>query len=247
MTNTVPVKFMVLGRPGKGKSRSLKGLKNQDRVLVINGDKKELPFLSKITTTTLTDPLELITPYEDGTPCLMDQFEEAEKYDTCVIDTISFILNQYEDTHIANARDTRAQWGEYARFVRDVFNKINESKKNWIIMCHTMTHEIEETNEVITQAFCKGSVAKIGMEAAATSVIYAKTVPINKLTPNEYLNITQEEREDGCKHVFQTRKDKQSRNESMKFIEGVFTRDEKFIDNNCQHIFSAVDRALNSN
>lgn len=246
-TELPPIKFMVLGRPGMGKSHSLANMRNQERILVINGDKKPLPFISKMKVVSPPDPLHLLGNGPNDPNSLVNQFENSDAYDTCVVDTLSFILNQYEDQHImtADRKDTRQKWAEYGKFARDLFNAINESKKNWIIMCHTMTQEIEETGQVLTQAFCKGSVSKVGLEAAMTCVLYVKNVPINQLKPNPLLHITEEEKEDGCKPVFQTRKDKRSRNETMKFISNVFTRDELFIDNDCQQVFDKIRAAYN--
>lgn len=245
---TVAKKFMVLGRPGMGKSYSLMNMKNQDRILYINGDKKPLPFLSGMRVVSLDNPKQLMGEYPDDPESLVNQFEASDDYDTCVIDTLSFILEQFEDMYInrGSNKEKRQLWGEYGMFARDLFRKINDSKKNWIIMCHTMTNEIEETGQTITQAFCKGSVAKIGLEAAFTSVLYVKNVPLNKLKPNDLLEITEDEKEDGCKVVFQTRKDKQSRNESIKFINGIFPRDAIYIDNDCQKVFDAVDKAVSA-
>lgn len=236
--NIIPIKFAVLGYSGMGKSFSLANLREPEKVVIINGDKKQLPFISPMRVVSLGEPYELLS--------LMDSFETDDRYEVCVIDTFSFILNQFEDQIIMNAArsETRGLWAEYGKFAREVLSKLNDSKKCYIFMSHLMTEKNEDTGDWLTQAFCKGAAAKHGLEALLTTVLYAKNVPISRLKPNELLTITEEDEEDGSKFVFQTRKDKQSRNESMKALRGIFNREELYIDNDCQLVFDAVSRTM---
>ena len=67
-------------------------------------------------------------------------------------------------------------------------------------------------------------------------------MPIKTLEkyPNALLVITDEEREDGVKYVFQTRITKDSAGEKMRSAMGLWNRDELYIDNDLQLVFNRL-------
>ena len=82
----------------------------------------------------------------------------------------------------------------------------------------------------------------MGVEADFTTILSCKQMPVKTLEkfPNALLNITDEEREDGVKYVFQTRITKDSAGEKMRSAMGLWNRDELYIDNDLQLVFNRL-------
>ena len=88
----------------------------------------------------------------------------------------------------------------------------------------------------------KGAVGKIGVEADFTTILSTKQIPIKKLDgfENDLLHITDEEKEDGFKHVFCTRVTKESVGEKMRSAMGLWSRKELYIDNDLDQVFDRL-------
>lgn len=69
-------------------------------------------------------------------------------------------------------------------------------------------------------------------------------MPIKTLEkyPNDLLKITDTEREDGVKYVFQTRITKDSTGEKMRSAMGLWSREELYIDNDLQLVFERLNK-----
>jgi hypothetical protein len=82
----------------------------------------------------------------------------------------------------------------------------------------------------------KGSLKNNGVEAYFSTVVAAKKIQIKDLEPysSSILNITDEERELGYKHVFQTRPTKSTVGERLRSPMGMFTKAQTFMDNDAQ-------------
>jgi site-specific recombinase XerC len=75
-----------------------------------------------------------------------------------------------------------------------------------------------------------------GVEAYFSTVVAAKKVDLKTLEAykSDLLTITEEDRELGYKHVFQTRPTKTTTGERIRSPMGMFSRAQTFMDNDCQ-------------
>ena len=95
--------------------------------------------------------------------------------------------------------------------------------------------------EMETKIPVKGALKNNGVEAYFSTVISTKVVPLKKLEPYEsdLLTITDDDRDQGFKYVFQTRLTKDTTGEKIRAPIGMFDRNETYIDNNVQNV---IDR-----
>lgn len=79
----------------------------------------------------------------------------------------------------------------------------------------------------------KGALAKKGLEAYFTTVINVSKMTVKDLqkTPNDMLNITEDDEELGFKHVFQTRTTKKTIGDRIRSPMGMWKKEELYIDN----------------
>ncbi|MFA7188469.1 MAG: hypothetical protein WC117_00105 [Sphaerochaetaceae bacterium] len=80
-----------------------------------------------------------------------------------------------------------------------------------------------------------------------TTVVAAKKVSIKELEKysSNLLNITEEDRELGYKHVFQTRPTKTTTGERIRSPMGMFTRDQTYMDNDAQLLLDHLHEYYN--
>jgi len=228
---------LITGKPASGKSASLMKMPNQDRMVYLNTDLKELPFADKfLKNVEVADAMDMLAYVAD--------IEAADQVDGAVLDTITFLMSMYERQYVTNATNTQKAWGDYGNFYREFIHAIKSGSKNYAIMAHEDTVLNEQTNMMETKIPVKGAVGKIGVEADFTTILGAKYMPIKKLEPfeegNELLNITDEEREDGGKYVFCTRVSKEHQGEKMRSAMGLWSRQELYIDNDLNQVFSRL-------
>jgi hypothetical protein len=81
-------------------------------------------------------------------------------------------------------------------------------------------------------------VSEQGREAYFSVVVGTKRMALDKLAQYEspFLNITEEEKILGFKHVYQTKLTKQTINERIRAPMGMWSMKETYIDNNVQHL-----------
>ena len=98
----------------------------------------------------------------------------------------------------------------------------------------------EDTNsrscEMKTSVPIKGALKGNGVEAYFSTLVSAKKVEIKLLEKygSDLLVITDEERELGYKHVFQTRPTKTTTGERIRSPMGLFSREQTYMDNDVQ-------------
>jgi hypothetical protein len=90
----------------------------------------------------------------------------------------------------------------------------------------------------------KGALKNNGIEAYFSTVVAAKKVTIKDLekVTNNLLMITEEEREVGFKHVFQTRITKNTTGERIRSPMGMFTKEQTYIDNDAQLLLDHLNK-----
>lgn len=221
---------LIEGRSSVGKSASLMGLPNPERVAYLNCENgKRLPFASKFQQKTVTDPLQV--------PSSIDALKGHPDYDIIVVDSLSFLLQMYESQYVLTSSNTQKAWGDYFQFFANMMQQsVANSDKTIIFTSHVadVYNDSEMINEV--KAVAKGALNKIGVEAYFSCIIAAKRMKVKDLAPyeegNELLNITPKERALGVKHVFQTQITADTVNEKMRGPLGMWSDQETFIDAN---------------
>lgn len=221
----------IVGYSTAGKSASLRNIKNQERWLYLNCESgKRLPFKNKFNSVTITDPLH-VHEY------LQDCIDNADQIDGVIIDSMTFLMEMYESVYVINSANTMAAWGAYQQFFKKIMQElIPKLNKPVIIIAHVKDELDEKNAEIKTSIPVKGALKNNGIEAYFTTVVAAKKVSIKELEKysSGMLIITEEERELGFKHVFQTRHTKATTGERIRSPMGMFARTETYVDNDAQ-------------
>lgn len=225
---------MILAKPASGKTWSLKEMKNPEGICYANCDLKELPFKSEMNEEWISDPMDILP--------LVEAIENEESIHTGVIDTVNHLMEMYETQYVLSSNDTRAAWGQYGAFYKDMLHSIKSGTKDYALMCHTEVKENEETGQSETKGAIKGAVGRRGIEGDMTTVLMAKRITVKeaKKWENDLLQITEENEEDGFVHVFQTRPDKHTMGEPIRCPDMLFSRKEKYISNNLDSVFDRL-------
>lgn len=232
-------KRMVLigGISGTGKSLSLYGLKDDEGVIYLNCDAgKDLPFKAKFKQLVVTDPLQVLDALE--------KVEGMPEVHTVVIDTLTFLMNMYEMQYVNTAADTRKAWLEYGNFFQSLMLEYAaKSTKTLIFLAHVFP-QYDEANEIVQISVpIAGRSKNQGVESMFSTVLSVKKVPVKELEKyaNPMLNITDEERELGFKHVFQTRLTAKTAQERLRSPMGMWSSKETYIDNNIKHVLDKLN------
>lgn len=226
---------LIMGKPNTGKSSSLMRLQNQDKMVYLNTDLKELPFKNRfLKNVEIADALDVLTYITD--------IENAPQVEGAVLDTITFLMQMYERQYVNNSPNTQQAWGQYANFYREFIHAIKSGTKDYAILAHEDTYLNEQSMQMETKVPIKGSVGKIGVEADFTTILSTKQMPVKKLEgfESDLLHITDEEREDGFKYVFVTRVTKETVGEKMRSALGLWNRNELYIDNDLNQVFNRL-------
>lgn len=228
---------LISGESGMGKSASLRNLRNQERVVFCNCEAgKELPFRNKFFEIVVTNPYQVHQTFDEtrpGTGAVHDRF------DTIIVDTLTFLMDMYESQYIIGSPNTMAAWGNYNQFFKILMQeKVASSDKAVIFLAHTLTKE-EERNGLVeykTSVPIKGALKNQGIEAYFSTVVAAKRVPLKELEPykSELLHITPDDEIVGYKHVFQTRPTKATTGERIRSPMGLFSVQQTYMDNDAQ-------------
>jgi hypothetical protein len=88
--------ILLSGKSATGKSASLQKIKNPEGVLYLNCEAgKPLPFNHKFNERVITDPLYV--------PGYIETWESKPEIHTIVIDSLSFMMEQYESQYVIPA------------------------------------------------------------------------------------------------------------------------------------------------
>ena len=224
---------LVMGKPNTGKSTSLMKLHNQDKMVYLNTDLKELPFKDKfLKNIEVSDALNVLS--------YVHEIENAPQVQGAVLDTLTFLMSMYERQYVNGSANTQKAWGDYGVFYRDFIHAIKAGSKDYAILAHEESLLNEQSMQMETRVPIKGAVGKVGVEADFTTILSTKQMPIKKLEgyANDLLHITDEEREDGFKYVFCTRVTKETVGEKMRSAMGLWKRNELYIDNDLDQVFA---------
>ena len=228
--------ILIGGVSGGGKSASLRNLKDPEGVLYLNCEAgKKLPFRNKFKSIVITRPEQILEGFQWA--------ETQPQIHTIVIDTVSFLMDMFVSVNIMGSADTRAQWQAYSEYFKNLMQQyVAKSSKNVIMLTHVAEDVDEEKGIRVEQAVVKGGLAKTGIEAFFSLNVTARAVPVKELDkhPSEFLNITEEERDVGYKHVFQVRKTKETTGSRIRGPMGLFPPGTVYIDNDTQLLLDVV-------
>lgn len=230
---------LICGLPAQGKSTSIRKL---DNVLHINceGSAKELTFSTKnkqaFMSVTLDDPMQLSEAFEYA--------EAHPEYHTVVVDGVNFLMDMYESLYVYNSADTRSSWQHYGQFMKQLMQTgVASSSKNVIFISHVERKYDEKTMQTIYKVPMKGAIAKAGIEAFFSTILYATIKDVADLEKyqNDLLQITQDEQEEGFKYVFQTRILREETGMNIRTPIGLFSRAETFIDSDMVKVIQRLN------
>lgn len=225
---------LIAGESATGKSASLKDMRHQERGIYLGCEAgKDLPFRSNFNEQIVTDPyfvhqvFDLVNP---GGP-------DNANADYVIIDSVTFLMDMFESVYVVGSANTMAAWGAYQQFFKTLMqDKVANSDKAVIMTAHTRRDLDEVKGEYITKVPVKGALQNEGIEAFFSTVVACKRMRIKEIEKYEsdILRITDEEKEDGFKYVFQTRITKETTGERIRSPMGLFARNQPFMDNNAQ-------------
>ncbi|MGL5355321.1 MAG: AAA family ATPase [Cetobacterium sp.] len=227
---------LICGKSATGKSASLMGLKNPERVAYMNCENnKRLPFPAKFKQANVTDPQQVLQTMEalNGNP----------NYDVMVVDTLTYMMDMFETQYVINSANSMKMWGEYAQFFKKLMQEgVAKSDKQIIFTAHTSDLYNEADMVTETMVKVKGSLMNQGIESYFSTVIATKKVPIKTLEKykNDLLNITPQEEILGFKYCYQTQLTKETVNERIRGPIGLWLPNETFIDNNAQLVLDRL-------
>lgn len=239
MSTESPKSLLIAGESGAGKSFSLMNIKGPEGVLYLNCEGgKPLPFKNKFKRITIEDPLEVFDILEKV------KADTKGRYHTIIFDTVSFLMNRYESVHVIGAQNTMKAWGDYGQyFPKLIYDYVAPLEQHTIMLGHLEGILNEETQRVEYKVPVKGALAKNGIEAYFTTVLYARKMAIKDIEKEAeegpMLTITERDRNLGYKHVLQTRTTKQTVGDKIRSPWGLFKDDETYIDNDVQAV---IDR-----
>ncbi len=229
--------ILITGKPSSGKSTSLRNV-DASKTAYLNTDLKELPLrnANAFQEVSITNAKEL--------PAYIANIEEATSVDLGVLDTLTFAMDMFETQYVTadTVKDSRAAWGDYAKFYKRFILALKGGTKDYIIFAHEKDLYNEKEMTIETKIPVKGAVGATGVEADFSIILAAKRIPLTMLKgfENDMLNITDEELEDGFKYVFQTRVTKDTVGEKMRSPMGLWARKQLYIDNDVDMVLRRV-------
>lgn len=219
---------LIGGESASGKSASLQHLPNQERWGYMNTESgKPLPFRNQFKSANVKDPYDVINTIEavTGNP----------DFDGVIVDSLTFLMDMYESMYVVPATDSRAAWGDYAQFFKTLMQQtVAACDKHIIFLAHTHTTQDAQLVDRVAVPV-KGSLKTNGIESYFSVVVAAKRQSLESLSDysSDLLNITEDDRLVGYKHVFQTRITKDTVGERIRGPMGLFNQQQTFMDNDC--------------
>ena len=158
--------ILVIGSTGTGKTTSLRNL-DKSKSVYIDFDRKAIKAfrdMDKFREWVKIDYVDHLLP---GLRAL----ESDPDCDTIIIDTLSFALDMFVAQKVDTAADTRAAWGDYKRFYKELIHIAKSSEKSYIFLTHEKSVYNEAAMEVKTVAYAQGSISGM-IEADFALVAY---------------------------------------------------------------------------
>lgn len=225
---------LVCGESGSGKSAALRNIKNQENWYYLNTEAgKRPPFRNKF-------PKGGFVVEEPGQ--VYEAFDVGKNDNDChgiIVDSLTFLMDMLESQHVRTAANGQKAWGDFADYLKVLMQqRVARLGKPAVFTAHTLRTLDEGKGEWMVSVPIKGSLKNNGVEAYFSTVVAAKKVRIKDLEKYQsgLLEITEEEKELGYKHVFQTRITKETTGERIRSPMGMFSKEQTYIDNDVQKL-----------
>lgn len=228
---------LISGESTTGKSASLKDLENPEGVMYLCTEAgKKLPFKNSFKKATITDPMQVFGYF--------DKAESMKEIHTIVIDSLTYLMDQFESIYVIGSANTMSGWQDYQQYFKKLLQqKVASSTKSVAFTAHTQAILNESAMVMESKVPIKGALKANGVESYFENVISTKKMPLTKLEgyENPLLVITEDEKLLGFKYVYQTRLTKETVQERIRAPMGMWSREETFIDNNLQHVIERLN------
>lgn len=222
--------ILISGYSATGKSASLRNIRNKPKWMYLGTEAgKRLPFKNDFYRFNISDPWQVHEAFEHGTG--------NSEIEGIITDSLTFLMDMFETQYVINSANTMKGWSDFAQYFKVLMQeKVVLFNKPTIFTAHVKDELDEKNMEMKTSVPVKGSLKNNGIEAYFSTVVAAKKMSLKDLADyqSKLLNITDEEKDLGYKHVFQTRPTKSTINERIRSPMGMFTKEETFIDNDAQ-------------
>lgn len=232
--------ILIVGFSATGKSAALRNIRDQPSWLYLNTEAgKRLPFRND---------------FHDGGHRITDPYQITEAFGYAadnpgikgiIVDSLTFMMDMYESQYVINSSNTMQAWGNYQQFFKELMQqKVTLFGKPTIFTAHVKDELDEKNMELKTTVPIKGALRNNGVEAYFSTVVATKKVSIKELEKygSSLLIITDEERELGYKHVFQTRPTKNTIGERIRSPMGMFDKSETYMDNDAQLLLDHLQK-----
>ncbi len=231
--------LLIGGLSGDGKSSSLRNILNQEKWIYLNCDAgKRLPFRHKFMHGGLTieEPAQVYEAF--------DYAYEHEEVAGVAVDTLTFLMDLAELFLVQRSSDSQKGWGQFQQYFKVLMmEKVARLRKPVIFLAHVREELDEAAQAWKTSVPVKGALKNNGIEAYFSTVVTAKKVKLKDIEKfgSKLLNITDEEKELGFKHVFQTRITKETTGCRIRSPMGMFDRSQTYIDNDAQLLLNHLN------
>lgn len=230
---------LIVGFSATGKSAALRNIQSQEDWLYLNTEAgKKLPFRNKFQTFNITDPYQVIEAMEYAA-------DPTNGVKGIVIDSLTFLMDMFESQYVIGSSNTMQGWSNYNQYFKKLMQEhVAKLGIPVIIIAHTKSELDERSMEMRTFVPVKGSLKNNGIEAYFSCVVAAKKVSIKELdkVSNGMLDITDEDKLVGYKHVFQTRITAKTTGETIRSPMGLFSVAETYIDNDAQKLLNHLQK-----
>lgn len=229
--------FLICGHSTSGKSTSFRNLQNPEGVMYLNCESgKKLPFKSKFMELTIVDPYQIYEAFQEA--------ENMPHVDTIIVDSLTYLMDMFESLYIHASNNKQTAWGDFQQYFKNLMQQyVAASTKNVIFTAHLVETLNEAKMEMETKVPIKGALKGNGVESYFSVILYSKKETLKRLNEGGYesklLNMTEDEKDLGIKHVFQTRLTKESIGDRIRGPMDLWTKKETFIDNDAQFV---IDR-----
>ncbi|UKL14802.1 hypothetical protein C121_69 [Stenotrophomonas phage C121] len=233
---------LITGESGNGKSASLMNIKDQADWFYLNCEAgKRLPFKNKFQSFKIVDPYQVHEAFDHaaGDPAVKG----------IIVDTLTFMMEMFESQYVLGQADTMKGWSNYQQFFKELMQqKVTAFARPTVILAHELKTYDENTASYRTSVPIKGALKNNGIEAYFSTVVSAtkmKVKDLEKSFQNDLLEITEEERAVGFKHVFQTRITKETTGSRIRSPLGMWKMNETYIDNDVSKLFDRLNSYYN--
>jgi hypothetical protein len=236
---------LIVGESGTGKSASLMNIRDQPDWMYLGTEAgKRLPFANNFERHIITDPYQVHEAF-DYAAGLLEGVDKPENNKGIICDSLTFLMDMFETNYVLNAANTMTAWGAYQQFFKILLQqKVAGYGKPVIFTAHVKEELNEKTAEMKTSVPIKGALKGNGVEAYFSTVVATKKVELKLLESyeNDLLIITDDDRDLGYKHVFQTRPTKNTTGERIRSPIGMFSRRQTYMDNDAQLLLDHLHR-----